>query len=180
MTDIESLTNYDPDLDQENVINTNQVEDSSINPDDPYVIHLTDIPPVANDQTEINHDINSAFDDSSMNKTVGNSKVAFITSSNRSHQKSKKSISQDKNTEDISIPKKLSKSKQVKQYHPTSTTLTKNYVLCCKLSIAFAICCTTGFSLMPIYLYYVSQIGNNAPIAPEYSHERNTSTTNVC
>ena len=178
--------NSDPvsiDLDQETVIKANQVEDSSINPDDPCDIHLDDISPVANDQTEINDDINSTLDDSSMNKTVGNLKVAFTTSSNRSflsHQRSNKSISQNKNTEDTSTPKKLFESKRVKQYHPTSAALTKSHVLCCKMSIAFAICCTTGFSLMPIYLYYISQIGSNPPTVPEYTHKRNISTANVC
>ena len=171
MTDKESLNKLDPvgiDLDQETITNTCQVEDNG---------NLDDISSVANDQADINYDVNSTSDGSSLNITVDNSKVASDTSSNESNLSHIKSISQN---EDASIPKKLPKSKKVKQDHPTSTALTKSHALYCKISIIIAICCTTGFSLLPIVFYYVSQIGNNVPTDPEYSHERNTSKTKVC
>ena len=159
-------------------INLNQeIEDNSVNP---CITHLDDIFSVANDQTDINHDVNSTLNDTSLNITIDNSNVSSDTGSNESNLSHIKSISQYEKNEDTSIPKKLSNSKKMKQYHPTSTALTKRHALYCKISIIIAICCTTGFSLLPMIFYYVSQIGNNAPTAPEYSHERNSSTAKVC
>ena len=170
MTDKESLNKLDPvgiDLDQETITNTCQVEDNG---------NLDDISSVANDHADINHDVNSNSDDSSLNITVDNSKVASDTSSNESNLSHIKSISQN---EDASIPKELSNSKKVKQHRSTSIFLTESHALYCKISIVIAICCTTGFSLLPIVFYYVSQIGNNVPTGPEYSHEKNTSKAEV-
>ena len=177
MTDKKSLNTIGIDVNQETVTNTYQVEENSVNP---LYAHLDNMVPVADDQTDINHVVNITLDDSSLNITVGNSKVASDTGSNGSTPSHIKSISQNKNNEDTLIPKKLSNSKKVKQYRPTSTALTKSHALCCKLLIAVAICCITGFSLLPIVFYYVTQIGNNAPTVPEYSHGRNTSTAKVC
>ena len=91
-----------------------------------------------------------------------------------------KGISQMENAEVSSSPKELSKSNKVKQYRTGSIRLTKSHALCCKILIGFAICCTTALSLMPIIFYYVSQVVNNVPTSPEYSHNRNTSTAKVC
>ena len=91
-----------------------------------------------------------------------------------------KGISQIENAEASSIPKELSKSNKVKQYRTGSIRLTKSHAVCCKILIGFAICCTTGCSLVPIIFYYASQIVNNVPTRPEYSHNRNTSTAKVC
>ena len=160
-------------------MNVCQVENSSICPDEPCVMHLDNISPAVNNQNDI---ANSTSDDCSINITADNSNVVFSTGSSESivsHQRSNKSISENKSVEDASLSKEVSKSKKVKLYRSTSIALTKSHALCCKLSIVFAICCTTGLSLMPIVFYYVSQIGNDVPIGPEYSHERNTSTATV-
>ena len=181
LTDKELLSDSDPvgvDLDQEITMNACQVENSSIYPDEPCVMHL-DIFPAVNNQNDI---ANSTSDDSSINVTRNNSNVVSITGSSESilsHQKSNKSISENKSTEDTSLSKEVSKSKRVKQYRSTSIALTKSHALCCKLSIVFTICCTTALSLMPIVFYYTSQIGNDVPTGPEYSHERNTSIAAV-
>ena len=173
LTDKKLLNTVGINLDQKTITNTCQVEDSGISP------CLDDISPVANDQTDINHDINITLDDSSLNITVGNLNIATDTGSNGNNLSHIKNVSQNENNEDTSIPKKLSNSKKVKQYRSTSIALTKSHSLCCKISIVVAICCTTGFSLLPIVFYYVSQIGNNTPTVPEYSHERNTSKAKV-
>ena len=47
------------------------------------------------------------------------------------------------------------------------------------MSIVFAIFLTTGCSLIPIILYYANLDGNNVPIDPEYSQERNASRAKV-
>ena len=47
------------------------------------------------------------------------------------------------------------------------------------MSIVFAILLTTGCSLIPIILYYANLAGNNVPIDPEYSQERNISRAKV-
>ena len=184
LTDMESLNKFDPvgiDLDQEAITNTCQFDDSGMNTDDPCIAHLDDnISPAVNNQADINHDVNSTLDESLVNIIVDNSKIVFAPSSNGSnlsHQTSVRSNSH-KNTEDRSISKKLSKSKKVKQYR-TSIDLTKSHAVYCKMLIVIAICCTTGFSLMPIVFYYISQIGNDAPTGPEYSHGRNTSSAEV-
>ena len=177
LTDKESFDPVGINLDQETITNTRQVEDNSVNPS---YTHIDNIFPVPDDQTDINHDVNSTLDDTSLKITVDNSNVASDTSSNESNLSHIESISQYENNEDTSIPKRLFKSKKVKQYRPTSTALTKHHVLYCKISIFIAICCTTGFSLLPIFFYYVSQIGNDIPTGPEYSHERNSSTAKVC
>ena len=181
-TDKESSNNSNPvdlDLDQETTMNACQVENSSMYPDKLCVIHL-DISPAVNNQNDI---ANSTSDDSSINVTRDNSNVVFSTGSSESilsHQRSNKSISENKSAEGTSLSKEVSKSKKVKQYRSTSIALTKSHALCCKLSIVFAICCTTGLSLMPIIFFYVSQIVNDdVPTGPEYSHERNTSTAAV-
>ena len=182
LTDKELLSDSDPvgvDLDQETTMNVCQVENSSIYPDEPSVMHLDNISPAVNNQNDIT---NSTSDDSSINITADNSNAVFSTGSSESvlsHQRSNNTISQNKSAEDASLYKEVSKSKKVKQYRSTSIALTKSHALCCKLSIVFAICCTTGLSLMPVVFYYVSQIGNNVPTGPEYSHERNTSTATV-
>ena len=166
-TDKESSDNSNPvdlDLDQETITNTCQVEDSSMNPGDPC-----DVSPVVNtgNQTDINHDVKSTSNDSLINITVGSN------GSNLSHQRNIRTILQNENTEDASIPRK--------QYRSKSVVLTKSHALCCKLSIVFAICCTTGLSLMPIIFFYVSQtVNDDVPTGPEYSHERNTSAAKVC
>ena len=173
LTDKKSSLNnsIDIDLDQETTNNTNQVESSSIHQDHTFIVHLNDISPVLNKQKDIDHDVSSTSDDSSPKITVDNSpKVAFTVDSNESIHSHQRSILQNINTEDI--PRK--------QYRSTSIVLTKSHALCCKLSIVFAICCTTGLSLMPIIFYYVSQIGNDVPTGPEHSRERNTSIAKVC
>ena len=181
LTGKEPLSNSDSvgvDLDQETTMNACQVENSSMCPDKPCVIHL-DISPAVNNQNDI---ANSTSDDPSINVTRDNSNVVFSTGSSESilsHQRSIKTISQNKIAEDTSLYKEVSKSNKVKQYRSTSMALTKSPAFCCKLSIVFTICCTTGLSLMPVVFYYVSQIGNNVPTGPEYSHERNTSTAAV-
>ena len=158
-------------------INTCQAEDS---PDDPCVIHLDDISPVVKDQslTGIKYNVNNTLDDPSSN-IICNSEVTIAIGSSGSNLSHLKNISQNENVVDTSISKEFSKSKKVNQYRSTSIALTKSHALCCKLSIVFAICCTTGCSLMPIFFYYVSQIGNDVPTGPEYSHERNSSTAKV-
>ena len=155
LTDKESSLNnsVDIDLDQETTTNTNQVESSSIHLDHNFDVHLNDISPVLNKQKDIDHDVNSTSDDSSTKITLNNSsKVAFTVDSNESNLSHQRSMSQNNNTEDI--PRK--------QYRSPSIALTKSHALCCKLSIVVAICCTTGCSLLPIVLYYVSQFGKCA------------------
>ena len=182
LTGKEPLSNSDSagvDLDQETTMNACQVENSSMYPDKLCVIHLDNFSPAVNNQNGI---ANSTSDDSSINITADNSNVVSITGSSESilsHQRSIKSISQNKIAKDASLYKGVSKSKKVKQYRSTSIALTNSHALCCKLSIAFAICCTTGLALMPIVFYYISQMGNDVPTVPEYSHERNTSTAAV-
>ena len=172
LTDRESsLNNSNPvdiDFDQETTTDTNQVEGSSIHQDHPFVIHTSS---VLHNQTNIDHDVSSSSDDSSINITVDNSRISFTAGLNESILIDQRSISQNTNAEDI--PRN-------KYHRKASIAVTKSQVLCCKLSIVFAICCTTICTLMPIYLYYVSQIGNNVPTAPEYSHEINTTTAKVC
>ena len=171
----------DVNLDQETTIDTCQGEESCINLDDPCAIHLDDISPVVKTQssTGIKDNVNSTLDDASVN-IIGNSKVTFAVGSSGNNLSHQKNIPQNENTVDTSISKEVFKSKKVRQYRSTSITLTKSHAVCCKLSVAFVICCTTRFSLMPIVFYYVSQIGNDVPTDPEYSHERNISTAKVC
>ena len=70
MTDEDSLSNSDPisiDLDQETIINTSQVEDSDMNPDDPCVItHLDDTHPIVNDQSSHLDDMHPVVNDQSL------------------------------------------------------------------------------------------------------------------
>ena len=178
LTDKKSLNTVGIDLAQETITNTCQVEANTVNLS---YTHLDNISPVANDQTDINHDVNNTLDDSSLNITVDNSNIASGTGSNGSNLELSniKSISQNENTKDTSILKKYPNSKKIKQYR-TSIVLTKSHAVYCKMLIVVAICCTTGFCLMPIVFYYVSQIGNNAPTGPDYSHGRNTSAAKVC
>ena len=86
----------------------------------------------------------------------------------------KESILQNEDEEDIavSVTKEPSIGKTVKQFHSTS--------LCCKISIAIGLCFAIEFSLMPIIVYYVAEIGENVIKDPEYSHDRNVSSPKVC
>lgn len=183
LTDKGSSNNPNPvsvDLDQETVTNTNQVKDSNINPDNPSAIHLDDISPVLNKQTDINHNVKNTSNYFSVNIIMSNSRVTFSKGSDGNdftHERNIKSNSQNENTP---IPKQVSKSKKVEQQRAGSIVHTKSQVLCCKLSIALIMCCTIGITLMPIVIYYVIQNGNNVPTGLEYSHERNISTAQVC
>ena len=202
MTDEDSLSNSDPisiDLDQETIINTSQVEDSDMNPDDPCVItHVDDTHPVVYDQSlsHLECDISNTSDNPAMNMD-GKMKVTFsvreygsINSSNnisdkitntdnaaRSNLDHPRNILQNKSTgNDVAS---ILKNQKAEQHNSTSTDLTKQNALCCKMSIVFVMLCIITCSLMPIVLYYVSQLGEREITDLKYLHARNISNAKV-
>ena len=202
MTDEDSLSNSDPisiDLDQETIINTSQVEDSDMNPNDPCVItHLDDTHPVVYDQSlsDLECDISNTSDNPAMNMD-GKMKVTFsvreygsINSSNnisdkitnidnatRSSLDHPRNILQNKSTgNDVAS---ILQNQKAEQHNSTSTDLTKQNALCCKMSIIFVMFCIITCSLMPIVLYYVSQLEGKERTVLEYSNDRNISNAKV-
>ena len=85
-------------------------------------------------------------------------------------------ISQEKSTENnvVSVPKKFTKRNTAKTKSLTC------HVLCCKISIVFAMCCVIGCCLIPIIFYYINQATNISVTDPEYSSEKNISSAKVC
>ena len=200
VTDEESLSSFGVDLDQEAVINTNQVEGSDMNPDDPCVItHLDDTRSIVNDQisSDLECDISNNSDNPAMN-TDGKMNVTFsireygnIKSSNnisdkitntdnaaRSNLDHPRNILQNKSTGN-NVASILNNKKAAEQHNSTSTNLTKHNTLCCKLSLVFVMFCVITCSLMPIVLYYVTQLGEREITDLDYSHARNTSSAKV-
>ena len=183
LTEEESLSNsntVDVDIDQENTMNTGTIRSSSVNTElVSCVSHGGAISSVVNNQ---NQDLTDSKNDISISNDhavsiLDNSNVAFAISSNESNLSHQRSLQSRKTENNISsTPKKFCK---VKQHHSTSINLTKRKTLYCKMSIVFAILLTTGCSLIPIILYYANLAGNNVPIDPEYSQERNTSRAKV-
>ena len=199
VTDEESLSSFGVDLDQEAVINTNQVEGSDMNPDDPCVItHLDDTHSIVNDQisSDLECDISNTSDNPAMNMD-GKMKVTFsvreygnINSSNnisnkltntdnaaRSSLDHPRNILQNESTgNDVASVLNNQKAEQ----HNSTRTDTKHNSLCCKMSIAFVMFCIITCSLMPIVFYYATQLQEKKEITDlEYSHARNTSSAKV-
>ena len=200
VTDEESLSSFGVDLDQEAVINTNQVEGSDMNPDDPCVItHLDDTCSIVNDQvsSHLECDISNTLDnpamnmDGKMNVTFSVREYGSINSSNnisdkitntdnaaRSNLDHPRNILQNKSTgNDVAS---ILNNQKAEQHNSTSTDLTKHNSLCCKMSIAFVMFCIITCSLMPIVFYYATQLREKKEITDlEYSHAGNTSSAKV-
>ena len=202
MTDEDSLSNSDPisiDLDQETIINTSQVEDSDMNPDDPCVItHVDDTHPVVYDQSlsDLECDISNTSDNPAMNMD-GKMNVTFSVreygSINSSNNISDKIINTDNAARsNLDHPRNILQNEsagnnvasilnnqKAEQHNSTSTDLTKHNALCCKMLIVFAMFCIITCSLMPIVLYYVTQLGEREITVLEYSNDRNISNAKV-
>ena len=184
----ESLSNSnidDIDIDQESLMNASTIKSNNINPepvscDNDSISSVTVVNNPYQHLTDTKNDISTSND-----PAVGifsNSTVAFTLSSNEnllSHQKSAVSFSQNGNT-DNAVASSSKTCYKVKQYRSISVSLAKHKTLCCKISTVIAICFTTGFSLIPIILYYANLTGNIVPTDLEYSQERNTSRAKVC
>ena len=90
-------------------------------------------------------------------------------------------ISQDENTENKinSVPKRPL-SPGMKTHSSSSIKVITYTGLRCKTSLVFIMCCVIGCCLIPFTVYYVSQAGDSDITDPEYSHEKNISSTKVC
>ena len=173
----------DVDNDQESVMNPCTVKGSSMNIDVSCVVHNDTLSSSANNQ---NQDLANTKDDISTSNDpavsmLDNSNVAFAMSTNGSnfnHQRSVGNISQNGKTK-YNVVSTYKNFSEGKQYRSTSVNLTKRKTLCCKMSIVFAVLFTIGCCLTPIIIYYANLAGNNVPIDPEYSQERNTSRAKV-
>ena len=77
--------------------------------------------------------------------------------------------------------KRLNKTKKLK-YNISSANLGafKHRDQCCKVLVAFGICCIVVLFLIPIIVFYVIQDNSNAEMDPEYSSNKNTSIVKVC
>ena len=187
-----TLTSNSVDFDQETMTNTSQIEETGVNQDDRCVTHLDE---AVNDQSlsDLVCDISNTSDNPDMN-TSGKMKVTLTVSVNRNMTHSNisnkiintdndarstldhpRSILQNKSTEILIL-----ENKKAEQYDSTSTDLNKNNTLCCKMSIVFAMFCIIGCFLMPIVLYYVTQLGEKEVTHLEYSYNRNSSSAKVC
>ena len=114
----------------------------------------------------------SISDSSALHDTIIN--ADNTTKDNLNHQRY---ISQDEGIENnvtsMPIRKKI-------QRNISSGSLNSRNALCCKVLVIFGVCCIIGCYLIPITLYYVGQTRDNPETAPEFSHEKNSSTAKVC
>ena len=62
----------------------------------------------------------------------------------------------------------------------TSISDTKRNKLCCKLLVIVSVCLIIGVFLIPIMIFLVNQTRKGTELDSEFSHERNTSNTEVC
>ena len=162
------------------------------------VTHLDDTRPVVNDQisSDLECDISNTSDnpamnmDGKMNVTFSVREYGNINSSNnisdkitntdnaaRSNLDHPRNILQNESTgNDVAS---ILNNQKAEQHNSTSTDLTKHNSLCCKMSLVFVIFCIITCSLMPIVLYYVTQLGEREITDLEYSHAGNTSSVKV-
>ena len=202
LTHDKSLSIFDligVDVDQETIINTSKVEDSAINQDVPCVItHLDDTHPVVNDQSssDLECDISNTSDNPAM-KMDGKIKVTFSVREYRNIKISNNILDKIINTDNaarssLDHPRNILQNEstgndvasilnnqKAEQHNSSSTDLTKHNSLCCKMSLVFVMFCIITCSLMPIVLYYVTQLGEREITDLEYSHARNTSSVKV-
>ena len=200
LTHDKSLSIFDligVDVDQQTILNTSKVEDSDISQDVPCVItHLDDTHSIVNDQSssDLECDISNTSDNPAMMKMDGKMNITFsireyrnikisnnilINTDNaaRSSLDHPRNILQNKSTgNDVAS---ILNNQKAEQHNSTSTDLTKHNALCCKMSIVFVMFCIITCSLMPIVLYYVTQLGEGEITDLEYSHARNTSSVKV-
>ena len=90
-------------------------------------------------------------------------------------------IAQDESAENdiVSIPVKSIKRNKMKTSTNTLGVINCN-TLCCKLSLAFLMCCIIGCCSISVVLYYANQTANNDLTDPAYSAEKNISNVKVC
>ena len=157
--------------------------------------HHDDTHPVVNDQSSLNLecDISNTSDNPAMNMDgkmnvtfsigeyrnikISNSILINTDNAARSSLDHPRNILQNESTGN-NVASILNNQK-AEQHNSPSIDLTKHNSLCCKLSLVFIMFCIITCSLMPIVLYYVTQLGEREITDLEYSHARNTSSVKV-